>query len=185
MHSKLLTIVFVFLPMLAVAAPRKAEQSSLVRLHFAGGNLVDEASYTKYDPKSRYFLIATGDCDGASIDLILTPNPDKSGYAVGVSPQEMVARKYIKRVILPRLRNGSGVNIGDTPQQVERKLDSRPSQILIRKEINGREWVYLTTVSLKRKGSRSTLQNYRATYTFRNDKLWAIHYNLQEPDGCN
>ena len=186
MKPKLLVSALILLPVLAVAAPKKPPKSSVVRFFLAGGQLTAEESYVKYDPKARYFLVATGDCDGVSVDLILTPQPSTSGMGITQDDKKLALAKTTRRTTLPRLRDGKGVNIGDTPQQVEQKLGALPSQVSPRHEFNGRDWVYLAAVPLKRKHkySSSTLQNYRATYTFRDGKLWAIHYNLQDPHGC-
>lgn len=181
-RRKTIAAAFILLPMLAVASQSSKSQNypTFVRLSLAGGNLANEGGGVKYDAKTRYYLIATGDCDGASIDLILTPSPASSG--LGDDDREFAKDKNIKRVALPRLRDGKGVNIGDNPQQVQKKLGAAPHHSWIRKELNAREWNYYANIFMKSRQARG-MQNYRATYTFRNGRLWAIAYNVQEPDG--
>lgn len=182
--KKLLVTLFVLVPMLAVAAPYSSTSESyptFIRFSLAGGNLVDDAGYTKYDPKARYYLLATGDCDGASIDLILTPSPASSGRG---DDREFANNKSVKRVVLPRLRNGKGVNIGDSPQQVQKKLGARPHHVWVKKDLRQLEWVYYANIFMKSRQARG-MQNYRATYTFRNARLWSVHYNVHEADGCD
>ena len=183
-RRKLIAAAFILLPTLAVASQSSKLQNhpAFVRLSLAGGNLTNEESYVKYDAKARYYLIATGDCDGASVDLILTPSPASSG--MGDDDREYAKDKNIKRVALPRLRNGKGVNIGDTPQQVQKKLGIAPHHSWVRNDLKAREWNYYANIVMNSRKARG-MQNYRATYTFRNGRLWSIAYNAQEPDGCD
>jgi hypothetical protein len=171
-----------FMPVCVAAAQvsgKPGSYPSFVRLSLAGSRLEDEGSYVKYDQKERYYLIATGDCDGASIDLILSPDPKGFGF----DSSDAASRRRVKRVTLPRLRTGTGVNIGDTPQQVRRKLGVPPHWSSYDRETKEREWVYRAAILVKSRQQRGK-QYYRATYTFHNERLWSIHYNMQEEDGC-
>jgi len=181
-HEKKFATVTVLIVIFAASAHvfgKQPNYPSFVRLYLAGGNLADDADYVKYDSKERYYLVATGDCDGASVDLVLTPNPVGYGYDPATSDKALV-----ERVALPRLRTGKGVNIGDTPQQVQRKLGATPHWSSYDRETKKREWVYRASIFMKSREKRGK-QIYRGTYTFLNNRLWSIHYNVQEKDGCD
>jgi hypothetical protein len=92
-----------------------------------------EGRHVKYDPKQRYYLIAQKheENDGGPphrIVLTLTPGTRTPGprYYFDTPDPEQEGLKVDKRVTLPRLSTGTGVNIGDTPQQVRRKLGTVP-----------------------------------------------------------
>jgi len=169
--AKALTITASFVFLTAGQTLEKPKgQPKYVRFSLAGGDLGKADSYTKFDPKQRYYLIATGDCDGASVSLILTPKPD--GY--GIEPDDK--KSWGKFVSLPRLRTGQGVNIGETPQQVKRKLGRAPH--FLSYEAGKKERIYQYRANL------GNGWQYLGIYTFHNERLWAIHYNYGRSDGC-
>ena len=66
------------------------ELPGYVRLHLAGGKIEDEADYVKYDPAERYYLIATGDCDGALLlGLARRRTPDGQAPEAGGAPRRL------------------------------------------------------------------------------------------------
>lgn len=170
-NGKSIAVALVLLPTLAVASPGSKPQKfpAFVRFRLAGGNLMDKDNfYEKYDAKERYYLISTGDCDGTVRTLILTPSPSSSGMG---DDDRYFAEKSLKRVTLPHLRNGKGVNIGDTPQQVRKKLGVGPHRAWAKKDSKARVWAYY-----------SKRHSYAAEYTFRKGSLWSIIYTIG--DGC-
>ena len=167
---------FVTLPLMAITAvtctsptPGRPSRSypRFVRLSLAGASVNDRGSSVKYDPRERYFLLATGDCDGASIDLVLTPD---------LSAWNRRLEASTPRVSLPRLRTGRGVNIGDTPQEVRMKLGRSPHFYSYDSERRARVYEY------RAKLGHGWL--YSGEYAFRNERLWSIHYNVAHEDGC-
>lgn len=171
-QKNIITAVLALLPILSTASQSSDSQKhpAFVRFSLAGGSLMDKDNfYEEYDAKERYYLISTGDCDGTSRDLILTPSPASSG--IGGDDRSFAKDKNIKRVTLPRLRNGKGVNIGDTPKQVKRKLGRGPHRSWIRNDLKVRVWNYY-----------SKTHSYTATYLFRKGRLWSISYHVGGAD---
>lgn len=159
----------------ALAAAQAAERRpAFVRLKLAGVDIQDQQHFVKYDPKERYYLVASEDCDGASTDLALTPSPG----AWGVKPDD----KSIVRASLPRLRNGTGVNIGDTPAVVRRKLGARPWKWVYHRKLDERVWTYeAPKIPVRMRHGISRVRDYTATYIFEHGRLWSIYYNVAVP----
>ena len=160
-----------------------AVRPSYVRLSLAGREVGDESVRSTYDPKQGYVLFVTGDCDGSSVDLILASHPrvlSRSSDEDSSLQRWLKSNAHVKRGTLSGLRNGRGVNIGDAPREVQRKLGAPPHQV---RSSGGLEWTYFAVVDTPSRRKRGP-QNYRASYQFRNNRLWAIHYNLADQDSC-
>lgn len=157
-------------------AANEKENPGIVRMSLAGARVDDNKEFTRYDARQHYYLIATGDCDGASLDLILTPDPSLI-YEGGLDERG----EKVERFALPHLRDGKGVNIGDTPDQVRRKIGVAAQGIDVDSSHGQITWNYYAMVNLpKLKGGR---RNYHARYFFRKDRLFAIWYNTTALEG--
>jgi hypothetical protein len=95
---------------------------------------------------------------------------------------------YSKNIIhttLPRLRTGKGINIGDTPQQVRRKLGSQPATSQYNYKSKQRVLTWKAPIMINAEG-RWQNWAYRGIYTFRNERLWAIKYvAVDETESAN
>lgn len=159
-------LVFVGWSAVAVAAARPY----LVRLTICDVPITDANTaglIHLYDEQQGYHLYHSGDCDGAAIYLILSPESFNGGG---------------KPAHLPRLRNGRGVNIGESYAEVQRKLGARPVSNDYNSKNGERVVQYAADVHI-RSGSR-TYVTYTAKYTFRNDRLQEIWYSLFDAHGC-
>ncbi|MBI5832891.1 MAG: hypothetical protein HZB16_11375 [Armatimonadetes bacterium] len=103
---------------LATAAQARSVRPYVVRLTLCGWRVGATKFGALHDAGSGYYLIATGDCDGASRSLIPTPDPP-----------EWTKPSPVTQTRLSRLRTGTGVNIGDTVSVVAAKLGARPDSI--------------------------------------------------------
>ncbi|MBI5832892.1 MAG: hypothetical protein HZB16_11380 [Armatimonadetes bacterium] len=171
-----LAVLFIVATALEAAAGQP--RPYLVRLTLAGGKLVDQADYCKFDKNQGYYLIATGDCDGASVDLVLTPDPTPYGWGGDTTD----GGRPPTPASLPRLRTGTGVNIGESPKQVLAKLGAKPESNTYDKKTRVREMCFYAKVKVRSMGRDYT--RYGATYTFRDEKLWKIGYGIGTEDGC-
>lgn len=160
--------------------------AGFVRVQLAGARLSPhQHHFIKYDPKSRYYLRSIPDGAGRlqSLTLILSPDYKRLDQGDGGPP-------YAIKASLPRLTNGTGVNIGDTPQQVKRKLGAEPEEFSCNRKTRVRIYIYKAPVSvllaLTDKSDRPyrdwSRWTYTGTYEFHNEKLWLIRYDADEPD---
>lgn len=137
-----LCVALAVLPCAAAPKKKAPHYPSFVRFQIAGEDVRKDGD-TKFDPKAGFYLIHTGDCDGASVDLILTPSKSpKDNWDWTWTSKHNEAR--VTR--LPRLRSGSGVNIGDSPATVQRKLGAGPHNIYAQSPI--REWTYSAVLDI-------------------------------------
>lgn len=157
---------------------RTSKQSNVVRLSLAGVRVGHMGNMRgKYDPKQGYYLIELQECDGAHKHLLLTPDP-----AEAYLEAEQIQR--LARVHLPRLRTGKGVNIGETPAQVQHKLGKAPDFYSYDRVKKERVYEYRATLPKQRRGRKQEKSSYRGVYKFRNERLRSITYNLDIGDGC-
>ena len=169
--------VLILLTALHPTWAKPSQRPPFMRLSLAGVQIGDTRS--KYDPKERYFVIGTGDCDGAHMSLILTPDLKAEGYI-----WEDEELRKLPRVSLPRLRTGKGVNIGETPSQVQRKLGAAPHFYSYDREKKELVYVYRASYFQRSGTARAEKINCTGSYKFRNGRLWSIRYSLNEADGC-
>jgi hypothetical protein len=176
--KKLLIIAVLILMAIGVATAQQSSKSagypSFMRLSLAGATLGDNEGngFTKYDPKQRYFLIAYSHTEG-DLNLVLTPQPESFLF----DPSDPDRWKGVKRVTLPRLRTGTGVNIGDTPQQVRRKLGTTPHREAYDRRKKERVWHYFGPITMK---VWTLKRKYIGEYRFRNERLWSIEYTVSD-----
>lgn len=180
-HNKSLMGLAVVINM-SLAAPnpswgKPSQRPQFMRLSLAGSHMGDTRS--KHDPKARYFLIGMGDCDGAHMSLILTPDPQ----AEGIEWDEEEKRE-LPRVSLPRLRTGKGINIGETPSQVQHKLGKAPNFYSYDREKKEHIYQYRSAYSRRNGAGKGEKIFYTGSYKFRNGRLWSIHYSLNKAGGC-
>lgn len=149
-----------------------ARQPDVVRLSIAGVSVVDAASRTKpdvnlYDPMSGYYLYHSGDCDGASIDLVFSREGSYPG------PQAAPLLAWRARLDVP---------LGQTPEKVIRALGAPP--------VSERDdpYQHLRVLRYEAKVDIDTdsgdYPNYSAEYTFRNNRLVEVRYSLGSSGGC-
>ena len=132
-----------------------------------------------YDPKEKYFLIGTGDCDGAHMSLYLVPEAE-----LGRS-WSAEWKKKIPHVTLPRLRSGTGVNIGESPTQVRRKLGKSPDYYSYDQPNKIRVYQYRASWFERDSTGKNEKILYRGDYKFCNEQLISIRYSVSEADGCD
>lgn len=164
-----------------VGLAQGATAPTFVRFRLAGIDLRDGKNLTVYDARQRYFLVAT-DVDG-EYDLEITPN---LGVPVVNSLDDMEHNDpHFRRRSLPLLWSGRGVDIGDSPEKVQYKLQSAPTMFSYDRETKERIYVYRARIGVPPKPSglfsRDGKRDYTATYTFHQERLWAIQYNLVWP----
>ncbi len=140
--------------------------------------------WIKYDPKSHYYLELADDGAGkiSSLSLTLSPNSKRLVYGEGIDDEP------VQKAQLPRLTNGTGVNIGDSPQKVVSKLGTMPQEDNYNRKTKIRTYIYRAPILLrltKWDGKRNTFYwvkwEYEADYEFHNGKLWSIAYDVNEP----
>lgn len=168
----------------ALAAQHRAMPSHVVRLRLAGATLNPKQSeYHEYDALQRYHLVAGNhfNADGAgNAYLLLCPDlkrqPDLSDTLAGIA---------LERGALPQLRAGTGVNIGDTPQQMQHKTGTVAKVIAYYPKTQMRVYRYTTRLTLDSSvpGARAQVKYvYKADYTFFKGRLWSILYMIQYPE---
>lgn len=147
--------------------------SSVVRASICG-NRLGTSFGPYYDKKQGYYLL--GDVDGLGkpmiASLILCPDfkPLKSYGA---------RRDEITQKTLPLLREGKGVNIGDSPYQVRQKIGQPPHETRYNRISKIRTYIYGGKIDLKVDGEMQSGWDYTATYTFHREKLWSIEYHAE------
>lgn len=166
-----------------VAKDKAGDYPQFVRLSLGGVHVTDGAGLKVFDPGQHYYLISTGDCDVSSLGLVLTPDPRDWGYDF-TKPS---LRKGLKRRTLPRLSGGVGVNIGESPEQVVRKLGSPPSIKAYNEKTRVRTYTYFAHIVMSGEGKRRGRgkQFYSAKYVFLRERLRSIQYVVSNEDGCD
>lgn len=157
--------------------------ANLIRTQLAGIQMdVKQKDFIWFDAASGYYLAKTGShWEHFGANLILTP--DRKTIPFIKDPKTTVKVRQVK---LPRLRSGSGINVGDTIAQVHHKLGEEPEYFYPEYKSPERTEVYFGCTKMKtpQKNGGFNLKTYyyRAEYTFRNGKLRTIEYNLTSPD---
>lgn len=190
--------VVCFLRGAGAEAKPKAEpkaKPSVVRLSLAGQRLaVGEADFLKCDPKAGYFLHRSGEgWEGLGCHLELCSRE----YFLAKSIFRDDAAKA-ERTTLPNLKTGWGVNIGDSPAVVRRKLGALPTKQSWDRDKKSsflnylyHKSVFLTIPISAYKYQKPPVTNkrlvrkkfdYSAEYTFANNQLVRIAYRVSDPD---
>lgn len=152
-----------------------APARTFLRFTLAGADVRDGLSFVKHDLKAGYYLCDQTEGFRHSYPLaVLTLSPYETLAA-------MMDFTPVRTSILPRLRSGKGINIGDTPPVVEQKLGALPTTTSYDRRTNQLTYTYETTFSLTHGSMTHKRMNYVATYTFHNSRLWAVEYHLNEP----
>lgn len=164
--------------LLLLSAALHAAGSNIVRLSLAGMRLnLRQGNYLKHDAEAGYYLNVSN--NGNSVGLFLCPSRD---YVAEESGDEAPLPAAV-RGKLPRLTTGAGVNIGDTPQQVARKLGAMPGQNFYTDFRKERTYTYHGRVPVQALGgSAHKSWYYLAKYIFRHEHLWAIDYSASSFD---
>ncbi|HAZ64937.1 MAG TPA: hypothetical protein DCZ72_15190 [Armatimonadetes bacterium] len=155
-----------------LTAPPTAAKPYVVRMTLAG-ELLGGGQGTIADTRSDYLVTHSGDCDGAQLTLLLSP------------PRSGLTWDPDRQAPLPRLRSGTGVNIGESPRTVIRKLGRQPD------EIGHLEWyargttTYTYHAKINYRGGPRVYTKYRAEYTFRSGRLYSIMYIISTEHGCD
>lgn len=155
-----------------------ARLSPLIQNPDPKSNLKD-GSWLKFDPKSGYYLERSTDGLGKLMVLQLVLIPDRKRLDTGDDIKT-------QKVTLPRLTNGKGVNIGDSPKQVEGKLGALPEVSRYNRKTKIRTYIYKAPIALLLNASAGKSRHwfnweYQAFYEFHHEKLWAISYRASEP----
>jgi hypothetical protein len=181
---------------LLAGSAQSKPRSSVVRFSLAGEKLrVGQADFLKFDPESNYYLVHYGyTWENPAAHLRLFPASDlRNGELEGYGTKVQLAT-------LPRLRTGTGVNIGDTPAQVKRKLGGPPKSPRFDKKTGELTYSYRQRVVINipasayiyreppmaEKSIITRTYSYGASYAFRNGRLRSISYSLVDPTwrGC-
>lgn len=169
-----------------------APQASFVRTYLAGTRLsLMQPDFTAFDAKAGYYLVKFGDTfDVRGATLILSPD-----LAATYWPRSSkMSKSGIIRKTLPRLHTGTGVNIGDTPLQVRRKLGAWPreirrdngkirfygyhSHVLVDMPYATGQWTNGERIVDRQAPTTKSRFHYYALYWFRNEKLESIEYTV-------
>ncbi len=161
----------------------KAEDSQVLRTQLAGATLdADLPNLRKFDARQGYYLTRITDGLGRALvtGLYLYPNPKKnSGYV----PPRVADFNEIEtqKTKLPSIRQGWGVNIGDTTSQVQKKLGCAPNSSSYKRETKSGAYIYEEpiTLDIKRENRRVKWQ-YSAKYIFDKGRVRVIEYEAHE-----
>jgi len=138
----------------------------------------------RYDPKSKFFVYLTNDCDGSHRSITLTRDRrlvgdlfDTSRFGRKSSPA--FADAAIKERALP-LSTEDGIKIGITPKQLQAKM-GKPFKTA-KRGAKGEFWCALyKKVQMENKDAGQVLRN---TFIFKDSKLAEISINLDSVPGC-
>lgn len=158
-----------------VASQRKSHQSaSRVLRTVISGRRLGTSFGPYYDAKTGYYLTGIVDGLGRPMVAYLILRPD-------FAPLEShgLSREDIKQKSLSRLRKGKGINIGDSPQQVRQKIGRNAHQSYHNPKTKALTYIYRAAISLKVDNEMQNGWDYKATYTFRRDKLRSIEYEAR------
>ena len=149
---------------------------TFLRFTLAGVDVRDGPSFVRHDARTGYYLSAKTDGDHRSYQaasLVLSPERDEEAGEPGAQ---------VQAVVLPRLRSGLGINIGDAPAVVKRKLGALPITTSYDRRTRQLVYTYETEFRLTHGSMVRRRVNYLGMYTFHNDKLWAVAYTVDDPD---
>ncbi len=169
----------------ANSADEKGAKSGAVRTQLAGAKLDPNLpDFMKFDARQGYYLARFTDGLGRPlvVTLYLFPDPKKNG---GYRPdQDVYKSTKLQKEPLPSVRQGYGVNIGDTPQQVKQKLGRAPDYQLYDSRQGRGIYRYKSPlmIPVDFKSERETWE-YSADYHFENGALRVIEYEARYPFG--
>lgn len=176
----ILSLVPLSVASLSYSKPQQkhATKPYTVRLSLAGERLNLQKPFFKvlYDPKSNYYLIGDGFGPDhlTSLTLTLAPASKIAEY------QGTIERRQI--ATLPHLKSGFGVNIGDSPAIVLRKLGQMPQQTGVDYESKKHTFWYRKSVWVTPpRKNKPEKWHYSAYYSFDKNRLWAIGYSIASP----
>lgn len=153
-----------------------APARSFLRFTLAGADVRDGLAFIRYDAKAGYYLYGQPHGDSRPYESAsLTLSPERDDEAVE-------DKTPVQAATLPRLRSGKGVNLGDSPVGVKRKLGALPTTTSYDRRTRELVYTYETVFSLTRGGMVRRRMDYAATYTFHDSRLWAVEYALSKPD---
>ena len=189
-------LLFVAMP--AVAFKRYPDvrfKDSFVRIELAGarmspsmqtdnGTKFSDQRWIKFDAKAHYYLELADDGAGDTSSLSLILSPDHKSLVYGEEWDD----KSVKKVTLPHLTNGAGINIGDSPRLVIHKLGAAPEENNYNRKTKIRTYIYRAPISVRIQlwdGKRIYFAwrpwEYSAQYEFHKEKLWSIAYYARQP----
>jgi hypothetical protein len=168
---------------LGIASPKPIQttvqdlkyHAKFVRASLAGSQLnPSQKNFLKFNKKEGYYLYYSSDGLGRLMSMKLVLCPDLNRLDVHY-PKGPTAKRNIEMNSLPRLRTGKGVNLGNSPQQVQRNLGSPPQISKYNYKTGEHVYTWKSPIAVK---ANSRWQNwaYHGIYTFRNERLWTITY---------
>ena len=179
-------VVFSATPFVLAQSNVRANQSNpVLRTKLAGASLDPNLpDFIRFDVRQGYYLARDTDGLGRAlvVRLYLFPDPKKNG---GYQPlQDIYNDTKLQREPLPSVRQGYGVNIGDTPQQVKQKLGRAPDYQSYSLRQGRGIYRYQTpiTIAFDFKAAREKWQ-YTADYRFENGRLRVIEFEACYPFG--
>lgn len=183
MKTRLIRLLPACVCLLAVATTYGAPQSpaknkAVVRTQLAGAELnTDLPNFRKFDAKQGYFLVRFTDGLGRALvtQLRLFPALNDDGDSRYDDSRSL----KMQRTTLPSVRNGWGVNIGDSSETVQRKLGRAPD-FSRKMHSDVKVYVYKAPISLVASGRKVKWQ-YTAEYRFTKNRLRVINYEAREP----
>ena len=169
----------------ANSADGKSAKTGVVRTRLAGASLDPNLpNFMKFDVRQGYYLARFTDGLGRPlvVTLYLFPDPKKNG---GYQPgHDIYQATKLQKEPLPSVRQGYGVNIGDTPQQVKQKLGRAPYYQSYDSRQGRGIYRYKSPllIPVDFKSDRETWE-YSADYRFENGALRVIKYEARYPFG--
>ena len=164
---------------LTLARPaHAAHQPKWVDSMLAGYALLDDEKHRDvavYDEKTGFFIVREAECDGGLLTLLLTR--DRSllknfGFRMpGKGDADHDEYKAVTLKPLPSLSTGKGVAIGDTCEDVEKRL-GKPTKV----KKSGASEQFLDYVYSWKSGKGDYTTEYDETYTFKAGKLIQINF---------
>lgn len=153
-----------------------APAPTFLRFTLAGADVRDGLSFVRRDAKSGYYLSARTDGFSRSYPYTtLTLSPNRT-------LDTMMDFTPVRAATLPRLYSGKGINIGDVPSVVERKLGALPTTTGYDRRTRQLVYTYETLFKLTRGTMIRKRMNYLATYVFQSGRLWSVEYKVKEPE---
>ena len=180
-YAAFLLVASIVLVGKADSVKQRSSGAYLVRTKLAGVQMdVTQKDFIWFDAASGYYLAKTGsNWEHFGVNLILTPDRKKIPF---IDKTTMKSRQ----VRLPRLQNGSGINIGDTVAQMRRKLGEEPEYFYVEDKSLVRTEIYYGIAKMptpqKSGGPKLKTYYYSAKYAFLQGKLRTIEYNLVAAD---
>ena len=137
----------------------------------------------KFDVRQGYYLVRHTDGLGRAlvVKLLLFPDPKKNR---GYQPSQDIYNTKLQREPLLSVRQGYGVNIGDTPRQVEQKLGRAPDYHSYSSRQGRGIYRYRSPIMISLNFKKALEKwEYTADYRFENGRLRVIEYEARYPFG--